>query len=109
MSYVIRRLPVTNMMSGAVPGFAARSLTHFTYDQNRHDDYLLGGRGKLYLWSSFPCHVTLLSFVFPSKPIVMPRINIPPAMMTGVKEAMTSTSEKILRLRLAHCLALSLW
>jgi len=32
----------------------------------------------------------------------MPGIDIPSAMMTGIKEAMTSTGERILRLRSAH-------
>jgi len=32
----------------------------------------------------------------------MPGIDVPPAMMTEIKKAMTSTSEKILRLRSAH-------
>jgi len=35
-------------------------------------------------------------------PTVMPGTGFPPAMMAKVKEAMTSTSEKILRLRSAH-------
>ena len=51
--------------------------------------------------SSLPrcAHSSPPSQVLPG-PAVMPRINVPPAMMAEVKEAMTSTSEKILRLRL---------
>ena len=41
------------------------------------------------------------SYPPPPNPVVMPRIKVSPTMMMEVKEAMASTSEKILRLRLA--------
>jgi len=39
----------------------------------------------------------------PPNPTVMPGTGAPPATIVKVKEAMTSTSEKILRLRSARC------
>ena len=42
--------------------------------------------------------LTLLSSF--ASPAAMSRINVPPAMMAEIKEAMTSTSEEILRSRL---------
>ena len=47
-------------------------------------------------------HVTPYALPVLQTPTVMPRINVPPATMAGIKEAMTFTSEKILRLRSAH-------
>ena len=49
---------------------------------------------------TFPATIiVLLPFVSPSKPTVMPGIDVPPAVIVEIKELMTSTSEKVIWLR----------